>query len=63
MKNHLPNSFYTMPVYASTTMRRKDYQDTLLATDGFIMACGSMWDIIGKNMGAGIYRVTLKKKF
>lgn len=60
--NHLSTNFYTMPRYANTTMTRKQLKETLLATDGWIIACGYLYDIQSKHIGAGVYKVFLKKK-
>ena len=56
----LPNNFYTMPTIANTTMDRKDLKELLLENDGWVIACGRMYDIISKNIGVGVYRVSLK---
>ena len=60
--NHLSSGFYLSPKYAQTTLTSRELRETLLATDGWIMACGSMWDIKAKALGAGIHRVTLEKR-
>ena len=59
--NHLSDSFYVQPQIASTTMTTKQLRETLLATDGRILACGYLWDIKNKNLGAGVKRVYLEK--
>ena len=61
MKNHLSNNFYVIPHIAAMTMTRKQLKETLLYTDGKIIACGYMYDIKSKHIGAGVYSVTLKK--
>lgn len=43
----------------STTMLRDDLQAILLQTGGNMLACGRLYDIIGKPIGAGVYKVTL----
>jgi hypothetical protein len=58
----LPDTFYAWPHLASTTMRRKELADLLLATDGWIMSHGRLWDIESKSLGAGVYRVSLKER-
>lgn len=58
----LPDQFYTMPQHATTTMTTKDLKAILLATDGWILACGYMWDIKNENLGAGVKRVFLKQR-
>ena len=60
--NHLNNNFYTMPHLARATMTRKQLKETLLATEGWIMACGRLWDIKNKHLGAGVYSVYLKQR-
>ncbi len=57
----LPNNFYTMPRYASMTVERKDLKELLLETGGNIISCGVLWDIETKHLGAGVYRVRLKR--
>jgi hypothetical protein len=57
----LPMNFYTMPELAKTTMDKKDLRELLLATDGCIIACGVLYDIKAKHLGAGVYRVSLKR--
>lgn len=59
-KSHLPRSFYTVPGQGFTTMTRSELRETLLATDGQILARGNVWDVVAKHLGAGIYRVTLR---
>ena len=62
MTNHLPLSFYEIPRFARTTMTRKDLKETLLSTNGWVMACGTLWDIRSKHIGAGVYEVFLKER-
>ncbi len=52
-------NFYTMPDHANTTMKKEHLQETLLATDGFIMACGRMFDIKAEHIAADVYKVRL----
>ncbi len=58
----LPTSFYTMPRYANTTMDKADLHELLLETGTWIMANGRMWDINSIAIGAGVYKVTLKRQ-
>lgn len=44
----------------STTMEHDDLKEILLATGGNMLACGSLYDIVGKPIGAGVYKVSLK---
>lgn len=45
-----------------TSMRATDYREMMLATDGEVMACGSLYRIVGKHIGAGVYDVSLKRR-
>ena len=56
----LPSIFYVAPSSATTTMSRKDLKELLLETDGWVMSCGHAWDIKGKQIGAGVWKVLLK---
>ena len=58
----LPNNFYTMPGFASMTIESKDLKELLLNTGGEIIACGRLYDIVTKHLGAGIYKLSLKLK-
>ena len=55
----LPNIFYTMPKLANTVMDKKDLKELLLSTGGQILANGVLYEIVTRNMGAGVYKVTL----
>jgi hypothetical protein len=57
----LPNNFYTMPTLAKATMDKKDLKELLLATDGCVIACGVLYDIKTKHLGAGVYKVWLSR--
>lgn len=63
MKNYLGDNFYTMPKYARTTMTRKQLKETLLSTEGWIIALGRIWDIQSKHLGAGVYSVHLELRY
>ncbi len=56
----LPMNFYTMPKLASMTIDSKDLKELLLNTGSDIIACGSLYDIVTKHLGAGVYKATLK---
>lgn len=62
MTTTLPTRFYTVPRIAQATMTRKDLKALLLDTGGWIMACGYLWDIKSKHIGAGVYNVYLKER-
>ena len=59
----LPITFFTNPGGESTTttMTTKELRTLLLYNEGRILACGDLWDIKSKSLGAGVYRVWLKK--
>jgi len=59
----LPNIFYSMPKHADTVMEKADLKELLLSTGGSIIANGSLYDIVSKDIGAGVYKVTLSKTF
>lgn len=42
-----------------TTLDAKSFREILLETGGQIMARGSLYDIKGKSLGAGVYSVRL----
>ena len=56
----LPMNFYTMPKLASMTIDSKDLKELLLNTGSDIIACGSLYNIVTKHLGAGVYKITLK---
>jgi hypothetical protein len=49
------------PYGTSVTLTRKELQEFLLAYDGRILACGNMFDIKSKSLGAGVYKVYLEE--
>lgn len=61
MTNHLPDSLYVFDA-ARTTLDRKQLKETLLATDGKVLAGGRLRRIKSKHIGAGIYEVWLEAK-
>lgn len=58
--NHLRKIFYESPATARQTMTTKDYRETLLVTNQRITVNKETWEIVGKNLGAGVWEVTLK---
>jgi len=52
-----------MPGLASKVMTTEQLRETLLATGGDILACGEIWDIKNEHLGAGVYKVFLKKRY
>lgn len=61
-QNHLSGNHYTMPADARSSMTSKQLRETLLATDGWVMASGRAWDIKSKSLGAGVYSVYLVER-
>jgi len=55
----LPDHFFTMPKTAHTTMTTPELRSVLLRHDGQIIACGELWTIRNKHIGAGVHRVSL----
>jgi len=43
----------------TTTMTEADLKTILMETGGNMLACGSLYDIVGKPLGAGVYKVSL----
>lgn len=43
----------------NTTMERAELREVLLQTGGNMLACGRLYDIVSKPLGAGVYRVSL----
>jgi len=58
----LPTNFYTMPRHATATVTREQLREILLATGGDIIACGELYDIKNKHLGAGVYKIFLKRR-
>lgn len=54
--------FWTQPELARMTMTRRELRAALLKHEGWISACGQMWDIVSKHIGAGVYEVSLKPR-
>ena len=59
-KNYLPTNLYVFP-NAHTTLTRKQLKETLLATDGKVMAAGRLRTIKSKHLGVGVYDVWLEQ--
>lgn len=43
----------------TTTMTESDLKTVLMETGGNMLACGRLYDIVGKSIGAGVYKVSL----
>lgn len=52
------NFLAAMPL-GHTTMSRHDLQEVLLETGGNMLACGRLYDIVTKDLGVGVYKVSL----
>ncbi len=52
------NFLAAMPC-GSTTMEHDDLKAVLMQTGGNMLACGWLYNIVGKPIGAGVYKVTL----
>jgi len=59
--NHLPTSFYVYPGVAKTTMTKAQAQETLIDTDGIIMANGHVWTIKAVDLGADVFQLSLER--
>lgn len=42
-----------------TTMTSEDAKEMLVYTGGNMLACGRLYDIVARNIGAGVYRINL----
>ena len=60
--NHLTENAWRVPHLYQQTMTTRELRETLLATDGQILANGHFWTIESKRIGPGVYRVTLKER-
>lgn len=56
-KNHLPPQFYNYPHLASTVLTAQQLQETLLATEGWILSMGRVYNLVPKELGGGIFIV------
>ncbi len=55
----LPDHFFTMPRTAHPTMTTPELRSVLMRHDGQVCACGELWTIRNKHIGAGVHRVYL----
>ncbi len=58
-EQHRQLNFLAACPIGSTTMKHADLQTVLMETGGNMLACGRLYDIVGKPIGAGVYKVTL----
>lgn len=61
-KNYLVETHYISPGIVHQTMTTKELRETLLATDGTVVAIGYAWEIKNKKLGPGVYKVWLSKE-
>lgn len=46
---------------ANTTVTTRTFRTMLLQSDGYVMYNGTRYEIKGKSLGAGVYRVSLEE--
>lgn len=46
---------------ANTTLETKDYKSLMLHSGASVIGCGTLYNIVGKNLGAGVWKVSLKR--
>jgi hypothetical protein len=44
----------------NSTVTRKDCHEILMETGGSLLACGRLYNIVAKNIGAGVHRLHLE---
>lgn len=59
-RNHLKDAFYTTPKFASQVMTLKQWKETMLHTQGRILACGETWELKQEYLGGSMRRVTVE---
>lgn len=57
----LPTKFWQIPYTASDTVTTAQLRQVLLETGGTLMACGELFNIKSKPLGAGVRKVYLTK--
>lgn len=53
-------SAWQNPKWFEDTVDKKQLKEILMETGGNIIACGYVWDIKSKHLGAGVYKISLK---
>ena len=51
-----------MPRYGHGTATTREVRQIMLDTGGEMMACGHLYDIVAKSLGAGVHRISLRRK-
>lgn len=49
------------PACGNTTLKTEDLQSLLYESGGNLIACGSLYDIVAQPLGAGVFKVSLKR--
>lgn len=62
-EQHRQLNFLAACPAGSTTMEHNDLKSVLLETGGNMLACGRLYDIQAKPIGAGVYKVTLSPTY
>ena len=52
-------NFLAANPYGNSTLLTKDLRGMLLETGGTLLACGRLYNIAAKSLGAGVHRVQL----
>lgn len=55
------NFLASLPDVGNTVMEKDELKEMLLQTGGTLMARGCLYNIVSKHLGAGVYRVSLKR--
>ena len=58
--NNVLSFLASNPMYAHTTMDKKNLRSLLLYTDGITMSQGRLWNIVSKHLGVDVYKVSLE---
>lgn len=58
-EQHRQLNFLAAMPRGHTTMTKDDLKTILMETGGNMLACGTLYDIVAKPLGAGVYRVSL----
>lgn len=56
------NHLAAMPEYGNAAAEKDEVREIMLQTGGWMLACGHQWDIKAKQLGAGVYRLTLERR-
>ena len=59
-KNWLPDTFYAKPETATVLLTAKELRETMLMTNGKIVAKATLWNIKNKRVAPGVYETRLE---